>query len=178
MTRIARVLVNARPSVALRPPPCWQELLDVEAESLERGREAEEHSGERGHDEGESERPLVEETAPPTRGRIPGLEPKKRLMGHDGDDEAQGAAGRGEEQALGQEQADDPAAGGSDRRPERHLPPPSRAPREEHVGDVHAGDEEDHRHRGEGDQKRGTGAAHDLLAQGDEDERPSARRCP
>jgi hypothetical protein len=76
------------------------------------------------------------------------------------------AAGGREQEALGEDLADQPPARGADRRPDGHLALPRRGLREEHVRDVRAGDEQHEADRAEQDEERRAGRvvdARDLL---------------
>ena len=66
------------------------------------------------------------------------------------DEQPGGAGEQREEQALGQELADEAAARRAERQPDRHLVTPGRRARQQQVRDVGAGDQQhqaDHRHR-------------------------------
>ena len=67
----------------------------------------------------------------------------------EGEEHAERAAGEGEQDALGQELAQQPAAAGANRHPDRHLARPRRAAGQLQVGDVGARDEEQERDRAE-----------------------------
>ena len=83
-------------------------------------------------------------------------------------EEAEPAAGDGEKQALGEEQAHEARAGGAERDADRDLVPPRQRPREEKVRDVGAGDEEDEPDGGEEDEDLRARASDEVLAQRDE----------
>ena len=51
-----------------------------------------------------------------------------------------------QQDALGQELADEPGPARTQRRPDRQLPAPGQRPRQDQVGHVRAGDEQHERH--------------------------------
>ena len=73
---------------------------------------------------------------------IRGREQREEAQQPDGQQQAERAADHGEQQRLGDELSEQPAAAGAERRAHRHLPLPGDRAREQQVGDVGAGDEQ------------------------------------
>ncbi len=81
-----------------------------------------------------------------------------------------------EQQALGQHLPGQPPPSGAKRRAHRELAAPLRAAGEQQIGDVHAGDREDERHRAEQrEQRRPDGARHFMLQRAHDEPLPQRR---
>src|SRR5579864_4186278 len=59
------------------------------------------------------------------------------------ENQPQHASGQGKHDALGEQLPDNPAASGADRRPDGDLASPSRGSRQQQIGDVGTGDQQD-----------------------------------
>jgi hypothetical protein len=119
--------------------------------------------------EGEEEDAPVDadrEPCSPMRGRSAGLTGEQRAHAHIAEDEAEDAAGDGEDDAFGEELADDAGAAGAHGGTDGEFTLAAGGPDEQEIGDVGAGDEQDEADGSEQDKERGARVGDDGVAQG------------
>ena len=92
----------------------------------------------------------------------------KRLDAPERHQQTQTATGQGKQHAFREQLAGNPPASGSERGADGHLPLPRGRAREQEVGDVRAGDEQDKRDRAQQHEQRSLHIADDLLVQADQ----------
>ena len=134
---------------------------------LERRRDAEEERRSDRQRAGEDQHPRVDPRVVDARQRR-GREPDQGGAAETGQGDAERAAGRGEHEALDQELTDQPPAARAEGRPHGHLVPPAQRPREQQVGDVRAGDQEDEADRARQDRERRPHRTRELVAEGND----------
>ena len=133
-----------------------------------RGRENSEDHGRHaaGHEREEEHRGVQLHVAQPREiGRVQGPE---RLQCHHREGEAQPPAGQGQEQALGEHLAEQRPAARAERGAEGELRAPRRAAREQQVGHVGAGDQQDQADGAEQQDQRRASVLDDVVLQRDD----------
>ena len=105
------------------------------------------------------------ETDPGDAGQAVRRRPRQHLHPPTGEDQAQAAADHRQEGALGEQLADQAAAGGAQRQPHGDLAPAPGGARQQQTGDVGAGDEQDEGDRAGEQQEEGPGIGHHALLQ-------------
>ena len=114
-------------------------------------REPAQHTGDDRHERGETEHAQVGRDLELGRGV---REQGKCARAPQGEQQAERATRRGQQQRFDQELPRDAQAPGAEREPQRHLPLPCRRPREHQVADVHTDEHQDNRdERGEDDER-------------------------
>ena len=141
-----------------------QRPLSRAARRLQRREQTESQAGDEGDTEGEEHDGAVQ---------ADGLEPRNvgRLSGHQrpgrpvGDHQADDAAGKAEDDRLGQQLPEQPAAAGPHRHADRELTLTRRRTRQQQVGDVRAGDQQHQADRTEQHEERPLHVTDDHVAQ-------------
>ena len=144
----------------------FERVDEIGARGLERGAERE---NERGH-EAEQERDAehacirlhVEREGLAVQAGDGRERPDEQVVAPDRDEQAERAAGAGEHEALDEQLANDAPAVGAEREAERDFLSAAGAAREEHVGEIEAGDEEHaagHAEEADGDRHGAVAAA-------------------
>ena len=139
-----------------------EDRLHIGARRPDRGGEAEENGARQRDEQREPqhdrvERRLLEARHAIRRSRDEGLDAPG------GEREPRGGGDQREDEALGQELPDHPAAAGAERGANRHLPGPRGPAREQQVGDVAARDQQDEADRPEQDEEPLPVVADELL---------------
>ena len=133
------------------------------ARRLPRGREAEEDACREGDAKREEQHRQVDRDV----GRARNAARAQRLDRTNGqirEQEPDGAAGQGQDDAFGEHLQDEPAAAGAESRADRDLFPADRRAHQQQVGDVRARDQDDHADgREEREQRRADPGDHVLL---------------
>ena len=139
-------------------PSLLERFVEAFSRVVKGRKEAEEQPGRDGEPQGEGEHPKVQADALGARqgGGVQGDELARSPVGKE---ETQGTAQEREEDALGQQLADEAPAAGAQGGADRDLPTAGGQPDEEEVGDVQAGDQEDRGNHPEEDHEGGA----DLL---------------
>ena len=138
----------------------------------ERGNEAEEERGQERHTGGEGGDARVEADLGEAR-KVRRAVGAQQIDTPEGDPDG-GRAGEGrEQQVLGEELAEDPAAAGADGGSDGELALAGAVAGEEEVGDVHAGDQDDEADRAEEDPQHRPDAADDPVLHGHEVQAPA-----
>ncbi len=158
----------AAPSSLHRAPLSFpQGFRQVAPGGLEGRRETERDPGQKRDREREGEHAAVESDGLDAR-ELLGAERDEEVRSPQGEKRSAGAAEKREHEALGQELAEHPGAAGPESGADRDLPLSRRRAREQHVGDVGAGDQEDERHRRqEHEERRPDVSDHGLLERSD-----------
>ena len=134
--------------VSQRPPPtgdafavALEALHQIPACAVERGRNPEQQRRQDGDSETEGERLAIQSELDFSRQRTLRKEPDERLDASIREEAARGGSKQSEEQALDQQLPDDAPPAGAERRSDRHFALAGRGSRQEHVGDVAAGNQ-------------------------------------
>jgi hypothetical protein len=133
----------------------------------EGGKEAEEEARKDRQGGGEGQDPAVQADLREAR-QVGRTQRDQELEAAPGEEEPDRPGGQGEQQALGEDGADQAPAPRRERGLDRHLPAPPLAAHDKEVGDVDAGDEEDRGHGSEEDPEDFPGVPHHHFVQGED----------
>src|ERR1700683_933447 len=151
----------------------FAKIFDLRGASrLEGGRETEENSGDDGDEEGEEEDAGVDGDFVEA-GDVGGGESEDGAFEEEHGEESDGAGEEGEEGALCEHLADEPRARSAHGEADGDFAAASGGAREEKIGDVDAGDEEDEGDGAEEDEEFGALRADEVFFNGDEADGPA-----
>ena len=112
---------------------------------MERGDETEENAGRDREEEGKGEDAPVDAQIEEERDLGRQAEVAHGVVDERGEPDARSAAGERDDEALGEQLPNEPAAAGANREPDRDFLAALGGARQEQVGEIHAGEQQDER---------------------------------
>ena len=145
-------------------PAFFHRVRQVRAQQTRRGGDAENHRGGQGDADREQQHAPVDGCAGDA-GNARRVPPREQAHADPGERKPGGGADAGEHEAFGEQLPHEIPRGSGASRPHGHLALARLRPREQQVGDVRAGDEQEEADRAEQQPDRAADRADDLLAQ-------------